>query len=141
MNVASSGKLTATNFVGLRMGFSVYAGWLTSATILNTSIMLKAYGLSAADMGIDEARYGVAILIIAECVYVSAGYLYSNPLYSSIYLWVLVSIRAYQTGVDNIITTTEVLLVVHGCYIVGLTVWLVLDKINNAPNEKYGLFY
>jgi hypothetical protein len=22
-----------------------------------------------------------------------------------------------------------------------LTVWLVLDKINNAPNEKYGLFY
>ena len=123
------------------MGFSVYAGWVTSATILNTSIMFKAYGLSADEMSIDEAKFGVAILIIAECVYICAGYLYRNPLYASVFIWVLFSIRDYQTSYSEIVTTTEILLIVHGCYIIGLTVWLLLDKINNAPNEKTGLFY
>jgi hypothetical protein len=47
------------------MGFSVYSGWVTSATILNVSIMLKSFGLNETDMDIDEAMFGIVILIIA----------------------------------------------------------------------------
>jgi len=125
------------------MGFSVYGGWVTSATILNVSIMLKSFGFNAADSGINEVNFGIAILITAECVYIAAGYMYSNPLYSSVYIWVLFAIKANSEAMSytDVTTTTDVLLIVHGCYIIALSVWLALDKINNAPNEKWGFLY
>jgi hypothetical protein len=122
------------------LGFTIYAGWLTSATILNTSGMLKAWGLNETSLNIDESHWGVVILIVAACVYIAAGYMYGNPLYCLIYIWALFAIKDRSDDL-NIETTTEVLLVVLGSYIIGLTVWLALDKINNSPNERYGLFY
>jgi translocator protein len=94
MNISSQGRLTVVNFIGLRMGFSVYSGWVTSATILNVSIMLKAFGVNETDMaGLDEAMVGIVILIIAECIYIGASLYFSNPLYASVFIWVLFAIR------------------------------------------------
>ena len=83
----------------------------------------------------------MVILIIAEVTYMLAGYLYRNPVICSVYIWVLAAIRDKQYALDDIQSTTGVLLVVHTCYVIGLTAWLILDKVNNAPNEKTGFFY
>ena len=83
----------------------------------------------------------MVILIVAEIIYMLAGYLYRNPAMSSIYIWVLLAIKDKQVALDDIQSTTGVLLVVHASYVIGLTAWLLLDKMNNAPNEKTGLFY
>ena len=92
-------------------------------------------------MGIDESFYAVAILIIAECVYIRASFSYRNPVFAAIYIWVLFAIRDFNYDKDDIQSTTGVLLAVHIPYTIGLTIWLLLDKINNSPNEKTGLFY
>jgi hypothetical protein len=91
-------------------------------------------------LDIDESQFGVVILIVAACVYITAGYMYRNPLYCLIYVWALFAIKD-ESNLENIDTTADVLLIVLGSYIIGLTVWLALDKINNSPNEMFGLFY
>jgi hypothetical protein len=141
MGISLEGKLNFTEIVGMRCGWTIYSGWLTVATILNTGFVLKSYGLDETEMNIDESSWAVATLLAALGVYVYVSYSLRNPLYAGIFIWVLFAIRDEQSSYQNIQTTTEVLLIIHGCYLVGLTVWLVLDKINNAPNEKYGLFY
>ena len=54
LNMASSSKLTAVSAYSLRLGFSVYSGWLTTATILNTCFVLKGAGFNETEMNIDE---------------------------------------------------------------------------------------
>jgi hypothetical protein len=38
-------RLCWLEIIGLRCGMTIYTGWVTAATILNTSIALKATGL------------------------------------------------------------------------------------------------
>lgn len=47
-NEANSYSVTSFEFMTMRTGFGIYAGWITGATILNSAIMLKS-------MGVDEA--------------------------------------------------------------------------------------
>ena len=97
MNIGTSNKVTGWNFAGLRVGFSMYAGWLTAATILNTCMSLRTAGFNEAEMsGLDESVHAVIILITAEVIYMLAGFSYRNPIMSSIYIYVLTAIRAKQ---------------------------------------------
>ena len=43
------------NALSLRLGFTIYAGWLTAATILNVCIVLIAAGFNDKEMSIDES--------------------------------------------------------------------------------------
>jgi len=47
--------LTVPEFIGLRCGISVYSGWLTAATILNTCHMTKSLGVRK-ENGWNEVR-------------------------------------------------------------------------------------
>ena len=53
---ASSTELNMIEAISLRGGFSIYSGWVTVATILNTSFLLKRLGLADPDIlyGFDE---------------------------------------------------------------------------------------
>ena len=141
LQLSLQNRLSVVSMIGLRCGMSFYAGWLTVAVILNVAFLLKSFGVSEADMGIDESMFAVVILSVGCCIYMLGSYFMRNPLYAAIYIWALFGIRDLQSSYANITLTTEVLLIVNGCYIVGLTIWLILDKINNTPNEKTGLFY
>lgn len=55
--------------------------------------------------------------------------------------WALVGIMDQQATYANIKVCCQVLLVVNGCYIFGITVWLIVEKINNYPKEEKSLFY
>jgi hypothetical protein len=57
MMISTKAKLSVTEIIGFRCAFSIYAGWLTAATILNISIVLKDLGKSDsnADMWISES--------------------------------------------------------------------------------------
>jgi hypothetical protein len=63
---AVNAKLNWPEWIGFRLGMSIYAGWLSAATILNFSISLKVSG--AAD-GWNEAGWSVAILWVAVVIY------------------------------------------------------------------------
>jgi translocator protein len=139
--VSLEGRLTITELIGWRCGWTIYTGWLTVATTLNVGFCLKSYGLNETTMNIDESWWAVCTLIAAVCVYILISFLLKNPLYASVGIWVLFAIMDEQAAYDNVTTTCTVLLLVHGAYIITLTVYMILDKINNSPNEMYGLFY
>ncbi len=62
-------------FIGLRMGFSIYTGWVTAATILNVSFLLKSLGLKGANAGLSESTWTCVILYVALIVYVLASFM------------------------------------------------------------------
>lgn len=93
MNIADQGRLSVVGMITLRIGFSIYSGWLTAATILNSVALLKAFGVDEDTMSIDETNFGMVILCVACGIYMAAGYFYRNPAYAVVFIWVLIAIR------------------------------------------------
>ena len=88
-------KMNIVEFIGLNCGFSIYAGWLTAATILNFAIILKDLGLSDTNnIYPSEEVYTMIILVVAFIVYATASVLEKNPIFGSVYVWVLVALIA-----------------------------------------------
>ena len=141
MDYSGTSRVNVTELIVVRIGFSIYAGWLTTATILNTVLVLISAGLTDDNLGIDESLFSCLTMIAGELIYMGASYRYKNPAYACVFIWVLIAIRDNQAAYPLVTTTTEILLAVHGCWIVFLTTWMILDKINNAPEEFKGLLY
>jgi hypothetical protein len=85
--------LTIAEFIGLRCGISLYAGWLTAATILNLAHMTKSLGIRT-ENGWNEVRAATIQIWIASVVYIAFGYCFRNPLYGAVFLHVLNALRA-----------------------------------------------
>ena len=93
MRQTTRSKVNAFEFITLRCGFTIYTGWVTAATILNTTFFLKSIGMKDDKAGFAEDTWCVIILWVALCVYVLASFMERNPLYAAVYIWVLVAIR------------------------------------------------
>lgn len=46
MHLSTTATVDVWEWIGLRAGFSIYAGWVTAATILNATYLFKSLGLS-----------------------------------------------------------------------------------------------
>jgi len=126
------------------MPLTVYAGWLTSATILNTTTMLKTWGMNDAPNGtgwtfldfmmfIDEETWGILVLWLAFVIYQFVSWEERNPLYGTVFTWALSAIleetlktRSYNT---NLIINASVILGVHVVSLICLTTYLVLEEL------------
>ena len=93
MGKSTRAKVNVVEFISLRCGFTNYTGWVTAATILNTSFFLKSAGMKDPSAGFGETTWVVIIFYVALCVYVSASFYERNPLYGGIYIWVLFAIK------------------------------------------------
>ena len=141
LGVSLENRLSPTGIIGMRIGFALYSGWLSVATTLNIGFVLKAGGLSSVEANIDESSWAVYTLIAVFCVYALVTFLQRNPAYALVLEWALVAIMVEQATYPNVVICCWVLLAVNGCYIIGISVWLGLDKSNNYPKEMTGLFY
>lgn len=81
-------------FISIRLGFSIYAGWVNAATILNVSIFLKSVGLKDPDFFTTEETMGAIILYVAWIIYILTTVFNMNPVFGIVYIWVLTAIRA-----------------------------------------------
>ena len=72
-------------------GMSVYSGWLSSATILTVSSMLKMTGISN---GWDEELWTVIMLWVAAFIYMGNSFMDENSIYPSVFVWALLGIKA-----------------------------------------------
>ena len=71
----------------------MYAGWVTVATILNTTLLLKSFGVADPNIPIDEETSTCIILWVALIIYNVATYLERNPLFGGIYIWAIFAIH------------------------------------------------
>ena len=91
--VSNRTSVNIPEWIGLRAGFSIYSGWVTAATILNATFLLKFFGVD--DLGpINEEQATVGILYIAFFIYNLASYSELNPLLGSVFIWVVTAIRS-----------------------------------------------
>lgn len=98
MMVSDRTSVNVTEWIALRGGFSIYSGWVTAATILNATFLLKISGISDPDVstlyGFDEEQITVLILTVAFIIYNLASWIELNPLYGSVFIWVVMAIRS-----------------------------------------------
>jgi len=86
-------SLTVIEFIGLRCGFSLYAGWLLAASILGVGHMTKSLGMRK-ENGWNEVRQTTIVIWIACGVYMACGFWFRNPLFGAVYMHVLNALRA-----------------------------------------------
>ncbi|QKZ15634.1 tryptophan-rich sensory protein [Spirosoma sp. KUDC1026] len=77
-----------------RIPFSIYFGWLTVATILNVAVYLKATQFST--MGLSEATWAVAVLIVGLVVGAVIFNRYRSIAYILVFAWAYAAIAAKQ---------------------------------------------
>jgi len=139
-------------WISMRGGFSIYSGWVSAATILNISYMLKSWGLVDGNIfwGLDEESLGVAVLYVAWLIYNVAAYSERNPLYGSVLIYVIYAIydnivtnKSYYTLLE---TNTMIILVLQILSMSGLTAYLGYEEMVLGSNPFFedwdsGLFY
>jgi len=139
MGKSTRAKVNVVEFISLRCGFSIYTGWVTAATILNTTFFLKSAGMKDPSAGFGETTWVVIIFYIALCVYVSASFYERNPLYGGIYIWVLFAIKNRQAQYSNIQTNSLIAVIILMVALVGVIALHVFEKMKGKSER--GLFF
>jgi len=139
MQISLRNKLNNWEFVGLRLGFSIYTGWVTAATILNICFFLKSIGFRDPSAWLSENDWCPVILWVALAIYWLCTYNERNPVYGVVFLWVVSAIRARHTLVPVIETQLLVILAVHALYMGAITAYCIHEK--EAGKCTHGLFY
>lgn len=90
----------------MRVGFSMYSGWVTAATVLNAFIMLKSFGAETLGGIITESELAVYVLWAVFALYSVGTFLGKNPMYGSILIWVILAIRQNQSAYPEIVSNS-----------------------------------
>jgi benzodiazapine receptor len=152
MQVATTKTTNWVEWLSMRGTFSLYAGWLTAATILNTTIVLRSYGVdqtSLASIGITEEQVTIAVLWVAFAIYNTNSYITWNPLYGSVFIWVIIAI--YYTQITTLSSQYTALMnnciaiaILHGLSMVAewsYTGTTTYYDITTDASTSGGIFY
>jgi len=160
MVVSGRASVTWLEVITVRAPFSVYSGWVTAATILNMAYMMKSWGMSdpatvavpknpkAWDfmnfmMFTTEEVWTTIIIWVAELIYLTAAYSERNPLFGSVFLWVLSAILektvTYKSQNTIIITNVSIILGLHAVAMAALWAYSIFEEIEPwyQPLEFY----
>ena len=91
----------------LRLSFSLYAGWLTVATILNIAAALELGGWDA--FGISYPVWGAVMLVVATVIVLVTRFRWRDPVYGGVLVWALVGVIVARSDVPLVAVTAGVL--------------------------------
>lgn len=124
MMIVSRNNLNKFEVISAYTGFSMYAGWVTTATILNIAFCLKGVGFN---VGSNVSCY---ILWIVQIIYIIISYKEQNVVYGTVWLWAAFAILNRQKeNHKDIEANLDLIIIVHGVFLFGLsimkcTVWI-----------------
>ena len=132
-------KVNVIEFVAIRIGMTLYTGWVTAATILGVTFFLMSVGMKNPNAGFDETTWCVIVFYVALVIYVAASFYERNPLYAAVYVWVLFGIKANQTPYSDIQTNAIICVVLTILSVVSIAGYSIYEMKN--VTIKKGLFY
>ena len=94
----------------LRLPFSLYAGWLTAATILNTAGVLAVNNWDG--FGLSYTAWGVVMLLVASIIGLTARFRWHDPAYGAVFVWAFVGVVIARPEIPVISVTAGVLALV-----------------------------
>ena len=133
----------------VRLPFSIYSGWVTSATILNTIFMLKSWGMSdpgtaekpkspkAWDfleplMFMSEENWSIVIIIAALLIYTVSSWSERNPVFGGVFIWasaaILDDLLKTKPESENLIITVSTSIGVHSISMIVMTCYLIFEE-------------
>ncbi len=90
----------------LRVPFSLYAGWLTVATVANAAGVLAVGGW---DGLLSYPAWGVVMLVVASAIGLVTRFLWNDPVYGAVFVWALVGISLKRLDVPVVAGTALLL--------------------------------
>ncbi|WP_420595837.1 hypothetical protein [Deinococcus sp.] len=96
----------------LRVPFSLYAGWLTVATVVNASGVLAVGNWSA--FGIAYPAWGVVMLVVAALIGLFTRFRWNDPVYGGVFVWALIAIVVARSETPSVALTAGLLALVFG---------------------------
>ena len=100
----------------LRLPFSLYAGWLTAATILNAAGVLADNGWNG--FGLGYPAWGVIMLFVATLIGLITRFRWNDHVYGAVFVWAFVGIVVARSDVPAVAITAGVLAVVFAATLV-----------------------
>jgi len=80
------------------VAFSVYTGWVSAATILGTSILLKRTQLHTFTDHTSEEVWTVVIAVVAFFIFAFTSVWFCDPIYGLVFCWVCIWSAVKQGG-------------------------------------------
>lgn len=116
-----------SEFVITQISFSVYAGWLTAATLANLSAACRPV------LGSQEPAFVIAWLTATTCAAAIGLRLNKDIFYSTVIFWAVLAIGIKQQATPSVFTAA-----ICNCTLVGLgTIWTTVELIIEFIQEKY----
>jgi tryptophan-rich sensory protein len=106
--------------LALRLPFSLYLGWITIATIANTTILLLDIGWGG--WGLPPEAWAVLVLMAGAGINAAIAWRHRDPAFLGVFIWAYAGIIAAHSGVAPVVLTA------------GLMVPLVVMVFLRAPN-------
>jgi len=101
----------------LRLPFSLYAGWLTAATILNAAGVLADNDWGG--FGISYPVWGVIMLFVATAIGLLTRFRWNDPVYGAVFVWAFVGIVIARAEIPLVAVMAGVLAVVFAVSLFG----------------------
>lgn len=105
-----------------RLPFSLYLGWLSVATIIEVSILLKSNGLTTL-FGLSEVVWSVIVLILGSGLAILVNVSKVDFVYPLVFIWAYIAIAIEQMN-------QPIILVV--CCAAILLIALVMDRVKKT---------
>lgn len=147
MMKSTRAKVSTCEWIVMRCGFTIYAAWVSAATILNVAYMLKAFDFADPDIPVDEETMTVIILWVALVIYNVATYLERNPLFGGVFIWVILAIHHNivnnKSELEKIENNSVLIGMIHCISMFGFTTYLAIEYFSDykVDNWYFGLFY
>ena len=119
-----------------QMPFSLYLGWISVATIANTSQLL--YFLNWKAWGISAAIWTVVLLVIATLLGVSMLFLRKDRIYNLVLVWAFIGIALKHAAVSPVAFTAWGAALLLGLLVLGSAMFLkrpAAIQANLLPNN------
>lgn len=100
INIRLQPKGTSGDYWFAKAPFGIYFGWVTAATILNASIMLKSFGFDLGESG--NANAGAALLLVAGTIAVIVRFKMKNYFYPIGIGWAMLTIALGHSSVKPV---------------------------------------
>lgn len=112
----------------VRFPFSLYAGWLTVATIVNVAGVLAVSGWDG--FGLPYPVWGVVMLLVAAAIVLTTRFRWHDPVYGGVLVWACVGIVVARSDVPLVAGAAGVIALVVAATLVP---WRRFGRAEAAP--------
>jgi hypothetical protein len=113
----------AVNVLLVQTPFRIYLGWITVATIANTTVTLSSLGLASV---FADPLVTIALLVAATAVCTAVSLRCTDPVYAAVFVWAEIGIAVANPGEPTLRAVAFALAGV--CALVGLRTGLALMR-------------